>query len=186
MITVVPQSSILGPLLFNIFLNIFLFISKCQLCNYAHDSTLYKSEKNMRKIKNNLKMGWGKWFYENSILKMVLWKSRGTKPGKCHYIAISDDDPSQKIILNDNEIACFNEGKLLGTLLESKLNFECHITSLYKKAGQKISAFARINHYLTPDSKIPIQLLPTDLDVYFSIFKQCIKQHSRKSLTFDL
>ena len=43
-ITRVPQGSILGPLLFNIFLNdIFLFISKCQLCNYADDNTLYKS-----------------------------------------------------------------------------------------------------------------------------------------------
>ena len=28
--------------------------------------------------------------------------------------------------------------------------------------------------------------MPTDLDVYFSIFKQSIKWHPRKSLTFDL
>ena len=53
--TGVPEGSILVLLLFNIFLNdIFLFISKCQLCNYADDDTLYKSGKNMQKIKNDL------------------------------------------------------------------------------------------------------------------------------------
>ena len=78
-ITGVPQGSILGPLLFNIFLNdIFLFISKCQLCNYADDNTLYKSGKNIQKIKNDLEMDFmilRKWFHENH---MVL------NPDKCN------------------------------------------------------------------------------------------------------
>ena len=148
-ITRVPQDSILGPLLFNIVLNdIFLFISKCQLCNYADDSTPYKSGKNMRKIKNDLEMDFmvlRKRFHENH---MVL------NPGKCHYIVIGDDDPSHKIILNNKKIASPNEEKHSGFLLDSKLNFESHITYLCKKAGKKFSALVRINHYLTPDQKL--------------------------------
>ena len=59
-----------------------------------------------------------KWFHENH---MVL------NPGKCHYIVIGDDDPNQKIILNDNEIARSIEEKLLGILLDSKLDFSDNI-----------------------------------------------------------
>ena len=147
-ITGVPQDSILGPLSFNIFLNIFLFISKCQLCNYADDNTPYKSGKNMPKITKDLEMDFmilRKWFHENH---MVL------NPDKCHYIVIGDDDPNQKIILNNNKIASSNEEKLLGILSDNKLNFDSHITSLCKKAGQNLGALSRINHYLTQDKKL--------------------------------
>ena len=67
---------------------------------------------------------------------------------------IGDDDPTHKIILNNNEISSSNEEKLSGILLDSKLNFDFHITSLCKKAGQKLSALARINYYLTQDQKL--------------------------------
>ena len=125
----------------------FLFISKCQVCNYADDNTLYKPGKNMRKIKNELEMDFmilHKWFHENY---MVL------NAGKCRYIVIGDDDPTHKIILNNNGIANPNEEKLLGILLKNKLNFDSHITSLCKKASQRLSALARTNHYFTSDQK---------------------------------
>ena len=51
----VPQGSILGFLLFNIFLNdLFLFISNSSLSNYADDNTLYTFGDNLKKIKDNL------------------------------------------------------------------------------------------------------------------------------------
>ena len=107
----------------------------------------------MPKIKNDLEMDF-------MILGMVL------NPGKCYYIVIGDDDPTHKIILNDNEISSSNEEKLLGILLDSKLNFDSHITSLCKKADQTLSAIARINHYLAPDQKL--LLLNSEVNFQFS------------------
>ena len=78
-----------------------------------------------------------KWLHENHIV---------LNPDKCHNIVIGYNDRTQKIILNNNEIASSNEKKLLGILLDSKLNFDSHIKSLCKKAGQKLSIFAKINH----------------------------------------
>ena len=53
----------------------------------------------------------------------------------------------------NNEIVSSNEERLLYILL-FKVNFDSHNTYLCKKAGQKLSALARINYYLTPDQKI--------------------------------
>ena len=52
--TGVPEGSILGPLLFNIFLNdLFFFVSSASLSNYADDNKLYTFPDNLKKIKGN-------------------------------------------------------------------------------------------------------------------------------------
>ena len=51
-----PQGSILGPLLFNIFMNdLFLFIEKCKLYNYADDNSLDSSSDDLLEALLNLK-----------------------------------------------------------------------------------------------------------------------------------
>ena len=61
--------------------------------------------------------------------------------GKCLCMVIGDIDLSDKIISNDNETANCNKEKLLGFLLDSKLNFDSHIASLCKETGQIITLF---------------------------------------------
>ena len=51
----VPQGSILGPLLFNIFVNdLFLFIEKCSLYNYADDNSMSHSSSTLQGVLSSL------------------------------------------------------------------------------------------------------------------------------------
>ena len=124
-----------------------MFISKCNLCNYADDKTLYSTGKDLNRITGNLEMEFmtlHQWFYENHM---------ALNPGKYYYMVIGSRDLSHEIMLNNSKITSSNEEKLLGIFLDSKLNFESHIGSLCRKAGQKINVLARLKNFLTSDQR---------------------------------
>ena len=53
----VPQGSILGPILFNVFIDdLLLFIKETDICNFADDTTLYACGKDLDTISNLLEL----------------------------------------------------------------------------------------------------------------------------------
>ena len=145
----VPQGSILGPLLFNIFINdIFLSLQKCDLANYADDSTLYTSDKSVSNIMNSLSHDFtilSQWFYNNF---MVL------NPDKCSFMLLGVDDELQTNLVCGNEtLKNSKQEKVVGVTIDNKLNFKTHLLNITKNANIKFNALTRVQKYMTADQK---------------------------------
>ena len=84
----VPQRSILGPLLLNLFINdLFLFLGRTNICNFAEDNTIYRCDSDLEIILEELQHEMKillDWFKINSMKpnpKKIQFRvvSKGTK-----------------------------------------------------------------------------------------------------------
>ena len=141
----VPQGSILGPVFFNIFINdIFDFIQKGDLYNYADDNTLSYSSKSPSELVKTLEEG-------SEIL--INWFSiNHMKANPEKFQAISLGKKTHDLNLNfkfrNVEIKCDKEVKLLGVTIDFLLNFNSHITNICKKASRQLNVMKRIGSNL--------------------------------------
>ena len=65
---------------------------------------------------------------------------------KCHLLVTTNSAVSastEEFVINNS-----NEEKLLGIKIDTKLSFENHVSSLCKKASQKLHALARIVNFM--------------------------------------
>ena len=79
------------------------------------------------------------------MLSLLAFNSMKANPDKCHLL-LSTKENCHAVIGNHN-IENSKQQKLLGILLDKKLNFEKHISNLCTKASQKLSALCRVFYY---------------------------------------
>ena len=141
----VPPGSILGPLLFNFLINdIFMFIEKTGVCNFAYDNTIYDCGKDLSNILKNLKHDLKillKWFRINSLQ---------ANPCKFQFMILGKKKRnSVKLIINTTQIEESRKVVLLGITVDNLLMFNEDIHNLCRTANYKLHALRRIRKYLS-------------------------------------
>ena len=138
----VPQCSILGPLLFNIFISdLFLILNNIETASYADENTPYCSYKNFGDVITCLERTADDLFmwYNNNAMK--------ANADKCHLLL----SRKEKLKANISNYTIMNSAKqkLLEVTIENHLKFDSHIKNLCSKAGQKLYTLSRISSYIS-------------------------------------
>ena len=139
----VPQGSILGPLLFNIFINdLISFIEKTEICNFADDNTIYSCANDMSKVISNLTQDLKtvlSWFKANQL---------AANPSKFQMIVLGEQRPIS-ISVENVVITSTESVELLGICIDNKLTFSSYISSLCHTASNRIRSLNRIRPYIS-------------------------------------
>ena len=141
------QGSILGPLIYIIYVNDVLNVLDCEndIFLYADDMLIISRDKNVDQMIVALQ---GKmdnifsWCQSNRLTK---------NQGKTKYMVISSMDVklSCGISIGDQTIRRVKQYEYLGMIIEERLNMDKQIECIYKKANKKLCIMSRIRIVIT-------------------------------------
>ena len=145
----VPQGSVLGPVLFSVYINdLPLFLTAiCEL--FADDTTVHVSNCKPSVISITL---------QQNINQLVAWSElnhMSLNPQKTKYMLITNRQKRQNLTssspslyLNGNMVEEVCSHKVLGVMIDNNLSWSDHITMLCKIISKKIYQLSKIKHFL--------------------------------------
>ena len=144
----VPQGSILGPLLFLIYMN---DISRCSeilsIILFADDTNLFFNHKNLDTLQmtmNNELSNIASWLSANKLslnikkTHFIIFKSRGKKINQ-----------NVSIKIDNQEIEQVKHTKFLGLHIDNELSWKYHIEQVASKISRMTGIMAKARHYLS-------------------------------------
>lgn len=152
----IPQGSVLGPILFTIYINDLPDVVDNMVKLFADDTKLYanvNSEDDRDSLQNDM---------DKLIEWSDIWLLKFNK-SKCKHIHIGQET-GMKYNMAEENITTSDCEKDLGVLIDNKLNFQDHINTQVKKANQKLGIINRTFSHL-------------DKDMFLTLYKSLVRPH---------
>ena len=152
----VPQGSILGPLLFCIFINdlpLCISSSSVQCDMFADDDTLHASGENVWEIRNAL---------QTSVHNVSEWcddnlMALNPSKSKCMLIATRQKHqkklPTLDLTLNSECVKQVSEHRLLGVTIDDQMKWQAHTETVSKKIARNIYLLSKIKDIANYEAK---------------------------------
>lgn len=152
--TGVPQGTVLGPLLFSIYINdLPLHLSvPCEL--FADDTTLHTGDTNLTSLASNLQKG------ANELQTWTEQNHMALNPNKIKSMLITNRQKRQNLTIQLPLISICNKvieevqnHKVLGVILDNNLSWKGHISHISKCISRKLFQLSRIKHFINLNSR---------------------------------
>ena len=175
----VPQESILGPILFNLFVNDIFFLLGSDLHDFADDNTVTALAETIQGLIYSLEVKTSnaiEWMKDNDMI---------ASPDKFKAIVLTKTDHNTAVVrleLSGKTILSSNEIDLLRVTIDTKLSFDSRITKICRKASKQLNALKGLGFCIPLDTRkilansfISSNFNYSPLAWYFSTAKQLQK-----------
>ena len=176
----VPQGSVLGPLLFLVYINDITDVVNCNLKMFADDTCLYVSAENSNISANIL---------NHNIENVSKWANQwlvNFNPNKTKSMLITNKinkNQHPPLYFNNNMIEEVNEHKHLGVLINNKLNWKSHTQATVKSVSKLLDVMHKLSKELDRKSleRIYEVFVRSKLEYASIVWDDCF-EHDRNAL----